>query len=319
LSIFVVNDGVARLLRHQDGVATLAQLTGQGHTESSVRAEVTARRWQRIGSRCVVTHNHVPTRRQLMWVAVLDPVGPTALAGLTSLETVGFKFFGAEMEQIHVVVQRGSRYHRLPGVRIHESRRFDPDRVVHDADLPRLPTARSVLDAAAWQPHRRYAAALLAAGVQQRLCTAAELGDELPHVGRIRHKQMMRLTILDIGGGAEALSEIDIGSVCGRYQLVPPVRQRFRRDRQGRKRYLDCEWELPSGGIVVLEVDGAHHLLVEHWEADMKRERDIVVSGRRVLRATANEARYEQAGLARDLRAAGIPTELSGGGVAIAT
>jgi hypothetical protein len=314
-----VNDDTARLLRHQDGVATLAQLVGQRHTESAVRAEVTARRWQRIGARCVVAHNHVPTRRQLMWAAVLDPVGPVALAGLTSLEMVGFRFFGTEMDQIHIIVRRGSRYHLLPGVRIHESRRFDPDRVVHDTGIPRLPTARSALDAASWQPYQRYAAALLAAAVQQGICTAVDLGRELPHVGRIRHKQLMRLTILDIAGGADALSEIDIGVVCRRYRLVPPARQRFRRDREGRKRYLDCEWNLPDGGIVVLEVDGAHHLLVEHWEADMKRERDVVISGRRVLRATANEARHEQARLAADLRAVGVPTELSGGDVAIAT
>ena len=91
----------------------------------------------------------------------------------------------------------------------------------------------------------------------------------------------------------------------------------MRRDPAGRRRYLDCEWELEDGRVVVLEVDGSHHVEVGHWEADMKRERAIVVSRRTVLRCTANEARHDQAALAADLRAAGVPAhELSGGGVA---
>lgn len=72
-------------------------------------------------------------------------------------------------------------------------------------------------------------------------------------------------------------------------------------------RYLDCEWILPDGSVVALEIDGAHHMEVEHWENDMKRERGVVISGRRVLRATANEARYEQSELAADLEAIGVP------------
>lgn len=127
------------MLADQDGVATLPQLTAAGMTAHAVRAQVDARRWTRLGDRCVVTHNAVPTRMQWMWVAVLD------------------------------------------------SRRFG---------------------------------------------------------------------------------------------LQPPERQSIRRDRSGGKRYLDCEWRLEAGRVVVLEVDGSHHFLVEHWEADMRRERTVVISGR---------------------------------------
>lgn len=121
----------------------------------------------------------------------------------------------------------------------------------------------------------------------------------------------MRLALHDIAGGAEALSEIDVADLCRRFGLRPPARQQVRRDRTGRRRYLDCEWRLEDA-IVVLEVDGSHHVEVEHWEADLRRERGIVVSGRRVLRATAHEVRHDQASVAADLAAAGVPrTELS--------
>lgn len=288
-------------------------------SEGWVRAQVDAHRWQRIGHRCVVSHNQVLDRRQRMWVAVLDPVGPTALAGLSSLELAGLRYFGEEARQIHVVVQRGARYHVFPGVRIHESRRFDPAFLHWSEGLPSTSLARSALDAGAWQPHPRYACGVLAAVVQQGICGAADLSDALQFVGRIRHKQHMRRAVADIAGGAQALSEIDIAHLCRRYDIVPPARQRLRRDPTGRKRYLDCEWELPGGRIVVLEVDGSHHLTVESWEADMKRERGIVVSGRQVLRVTANEARHAQREIAGDLRALGVPTDLSGGEVAMAT
>jgi hypothetical protein len=314
-----MNPDLARLLLHQAGVATGTQLVGQGLTESHVRAQARAGRWQRVGDRCVVIHNHVLTRRQRMWVAVLDPAGPTALAGLSALEVAGFRFFGRETELIHVLVRRGARYHRFAGVTIHESRRFEPSDVQHRDWLPCLPLARSALDAAAWQPFPRYARGLIAAAVQQRMCTAAELGEQLQFVGRIRHKQHLRLAIDDITGGAEALSELDVADLCRRHSLEPPARQRVRRDPAGRRRYLDCEWDLPDGRIVVLEVDGSHHVEVEHWEADMKRERSVVISRRTVLRCTANEARHEQGSVARDLRAVGVPSHLSGGGVARAT
>lgn len=302
-----MNPRVEGLLHEQDGVATYPQLAAAGMSRHEIKAQVDARRWRRYGDRCLVTHNFVPTRTQRMWVAVLDNRGLAALAGFSALEVRGFRFFGSEPELIHVVVRRGATYHRFPGVKVHESRRFRSTDVVVAPGLPRLPVARSAIDAAAWQPHPRYACAVLAAVVQQRLCSPLDLAATLATVGRVRHKQPMRLVIDDITGGAEALSEIDVGGMCRRFEIEPPRRQVVRRDRSGRKRYLDCEWRLPDGSLVVLEVDGSHHLLVEAWEADIKRERRVVISGRQVLRCTANEARYDQADLAHDLRAAGVP------------
>jgi len=292
-------------IRRQAGVATLDQLERSGLSPARIRANVDARRWRRFGERCVLLHNSTPSRAQWIWIAMLDYPGPVALAGLTALQSVGFTFFGRELELIHVVGPRGTRYHRFPDVKVHESRRFSTADIHPESPIPRTFVSRSALDAAAWQPYPRYACAVLAAVVQQRLCTAHDLATELPLVGRIRHKAHMRLALQDIAGGAEALSELDIATMCRDFGLPAPDRQRVRRDSSGRRRYLDCEWLL-SGHLVVLEVDGAHHMRVQHWNEDMKRERRVVISGRRVLRATAYEARNEPAELARDLRSMGI-------------
>ncbi|HET6625817.1 MAG TPA: hypothetical protein VFG63_05470 [Nocardioidaceae bacterium] len=299
------------LLRSQAQVARVQQLVDAGLTRKYVRSQVDARRWQRYGDHCIITHNHIPTRRQRMWLSVLEPVGPVCLGAWTALETAGFRFFGEEQQSIHVLVQRGNTSGRAAGVTVHESRRFSPADIDPGSVLPRTPVARSALDAGAWQPSRRYACGVLAAVVQQKLCTVDELFAQLQYVGRVRHKSAMRLALHDIAGGAEALSELDIATMCRRFGIRPPDRQRIRRDRHGRKRYLDCEWVLADGSVVVLEVDGGHHFEVQHWEADVKRERGVVVAGRRVgrivLRATAHEARYDQAELSADLEAIGVP------------
>ena len=65
---------------------------------------------------------------------------------------VGFRFFGRETERIHVVVRRGARYHRMPGVTIHESRRFEPQDVdrrhgVPCTEVPRSAYLRLLADA----------------------------------------------------------------------------------------------------------------------------------------------------------------------------
>ncbi|WP_375429749.1 hypothetical protein [uncultured Friedmanniella sp.] len=128
----------------------------------------------------------------------------------------------------------------------------------------------------------------------------------MARVGRIRHKAYLRLALEDIAAGAGASGELDVARMCRRFGLVPPRRQVLRYDSTGRPRYLDCEWDLPDGGIVVLEVDGRHHLDVSQWQADMRRERSVVVSGRKVLRATNLELRLDPGPIASDLLALGV-------------
>ncbi|QDP95637.1 hypothetical protein FOE78_06700 [Microlunatus elymi] len=156
--------------------------------------------------------------------------------------------------------------------------------------------------------------------VQQRLCTVEQLDEALGRVGRVRHKRYMRLALVDIAGGAQALGEIDMARVCRRFGLQPPKRQVRRKDASGKWRYLDCEWDLPTGEILVLEIDGRHHYDVSQWEADMRRERGVVVSRRWVLRATAFEVRLEPGPLVADLISMGVPriSDLSALGSAIA-
>lgn len=296
-----------RLAHRQQQVLTRAQLRQIGLSQVEIRAQIAARRWTNWGAHVVVLHNAEPSRRQLMWASTLDAGPPAALVSHTGLELSGFRDFARAAALVHLMVPRGAKVTQHPSVVVHESRRVQPELHVHQQGLPCTTPPRSALDAAAWQPWPRFACAMVAAVVQQRLCTPAQLDAALAVVGRVRHKAYLREALRDIAGGAEALSELDLAKVCRRFGLQPPDRQVRRTDAHGRLRYLDAEWVLPNGERVLLEVDGAHHFEVEHWQKDMRRERALVVSGSRVLRATAVELRLEPAAVVTDLLGAGVP------------
>jgi hypothetical protein len=121
--------------------------------------------------------------------------------------------------------------------------------------------------------------------------------------------KLLRSLLLDIQGGAESMAEIDLGRICRRFGLAPPARQRRRKDREGRWRWTDAEWDLPDGRTLVLEVDGGFHMEVEHWTADVRRQRKITDPRRTVVRATALELRLEPTSVVDDLSALGVPPQ----------
>ncbi len=244
-----------------------------------------------------------------MWIALLDVSTQAALCSHTALDCAGFRSFAREADEVHLLVPRGTKTLDLVGVRVHEFRRFDSRDLVTYDGYPCVIPAQAAVDAAAWQPWPRFAMTMMAAVVQQGLCTVPDLDRALARCGRVRHKNYMRIALHDIVGGAESLGEIDVAAGCRRFGLRQPSRQVFRRDPSGRRRYLDCEWILADGTIVVLEIDGAHHMDVEHWEADMRRERKIVTSRRFVLRATSAEVRLDPADIFADLRRMGVPIQ----------
>jgi very-short-patch-repair endonuclease len=85
-----------------------------------------------------------------------------------------------------------------------------------------------------------------------------------------------------------------------------------RKDASGRRRHFDCEWNLPDGRVLVLEIDGSFHMHTENWWKDMQRERSVVTGGGVVLRCASVEIRLEPGRIAGDLLAMGVPLVASG-------
>ncbi|WP_232378338.1 DUF559 domain-containing protein [Micromonospora humida] len=131
--------------------------------------------------------------------------------------------------------------------------------------------------------------------------TPGELDAVARRLPRLRRAALIRHTIGDLAGGAEALSEIDLVRLCRRHRLPRPELQERRRDAAGRTRYLDAYWR--QWGLHV-EVDGAHHMDVRHWAADLRRQNGVWISGDRILRFTAFDVRHRPDEVAAQLRAA---------------
>ena len=222
------------------------------------------------------------TPTQNRWRRLLNAGSEAALCARTALEVDGLR--GWEDPAVHVLFSKGERPPTVAGVVAHESRRYNPVTDRHPVALPwRTRAERSAIDAAAWSRSPRTACGLLAAVVQQRLATSDRLLSELQRVGQVRHRKVMAAARRH-PGWRSGLSEIDFGRLCRRYGLPEPIRQQMRRDRDGRRRYLDAEFRARDGTTVVVEVDGAVHLLVQTYWDDMDRQNSLTVHGERVLR-----------------------------------
>jgi hypothetical protein len=228
------------------------------------------------------------------------------LAGATAAAEGGVRGLRAGPLQVLVPAVR-SRSLRLPalpidmpGVRVYRSRTLPPEhRQV--GQPPRTTMARSVLDAAVWARTPDEARVILAAACQQRRVTPDEIRKVLAVLPTARRRALIRTTLADVDGGAQALSEIDFVSLCRLFRLPPPDLQERRKDVDGRNRYLDAywrEWRLH------VEVDGAHHMDVRHWAADMLRQNQVWIAGDRILRFPAWLIRARPVEVADQLRAA---------------
>ena len=282
-------------------VTTVTALLRQGITAAHIRAQIGARRWQRLG--CTIVLHNGPLSERQQWMTARLHAGPSAiLTAFTAAQAFGLN--GWPREAIHVLAPGGTRLRRgCPvEVRLHLTSRWDavathPGSVVH-----RLPDA--LLLAASTFTSVRPACGVLAAAVQQRLVSVPALRDALDRSMRVRHRAGLVAAIEDIGQGSEALSEIDFARLCRRFRLPVPQRQAVRVESSGRRRYLDATWRRADGRIVVVEVDGALHLVAARWWADQLRQNELMLSDAIVLRFPSIVVRAEPALVAAQLRRA---------------
>jgi Protein of unknown function (DUF559) len=290
----------AALCQRQSGVVTVADAVaclGRAH----VRWKIATGQWQRPCRGIVVTFSGPLGRAHQEWAAVLAAGAGTVLAGLSAARLDGLTGFDTGRIYLLAPASRRVRVQLPPGVVLHRSGLLASG-AVHPLRLPpRTRLARSIVDAAAWMGSDDRARAVLAAAVQQRLARVTDLQSVLDRRPALRRRSLITLTLRDIAGGAEALSELDFGRLTRRFGLPQPDRQAIRLDEHGRRRWLDAYWD-PAR--LVAEVDGRWHMEALAWWADMRRDNELTVSGLRVLRFPAFAVRDEPELVAAQLRAA---------------
>jgi very-short-patch-repair endonuclease len=297
--------GLADLLSCQDGVLRVDSVM-RYLTRDALRWRVTSGRWQQPCRGVVVAQSGPFTEIQVLRIAALWAGPGAALAGLTAATLDGLTGFtdrGKPADRpIHVLVPAFCPVRRqrpsLPLV-VHYSRLLGDDDIHPLRQPARTRIARSVVDAAAWMATGRGAQAVLAAGVQQRLVRVADLTAVVARNRRLPRRAMIKATLDDIAGGAQALSELDFSRLLRRHRLPEPDRQAQRPDADGRRRWLDAVWEAAR---LIVEVDGIHHMEAAQYWADTDRDNSFTLGGYRVLRFPAFVVRYNPGYVAGKVR-----------------
>jgi hypothetical protein len=102
----------------------------------------------------------------------------------------------------------------------------------------------------------------------------------------LRRRQLIIQTLADVAGGSQAISELDFLRLVVRpFGLPEPSRQSARRDRRGRRRWIDAAWDDRK---IAVEIDGAQHTEdpLQRWD-DMERDIDLTLDGYQTLRFPA--------------------------------
>lgn len=280
-----LRSSLSALGTEQDGVVRRDELTAKGLSRHVVESMLTSGRWRAHGQMVIAMHNGPLIHEQQLWAVVLNAGQLAALAARTAATAQGL--VGWDAECIEIVVVKG--FFGVPSgldisVKVHESRRFGITDLHPGRRLPQVRIERAIVDAAAWSRSPRTACGLLAAGVQQRATTAARLRAELDGAGAIRHRRLLARALVDIEGGAQAMSEIDFLRFCRRHGFPRPMLQAVRLDRNGRRRYLDATFERRDGRLVRVEIDGALHLVVRTYWDDMVRGNELTIGRETAIR-----------------------------------
>lgn len=278
------------LLFVQDGVISRRQALGH-LSEAAVRHRIASGRWQVACPGVYLTHSGPMTVHQCLWVASLA-VGrgrPALVGGSSALTVLGMR--GLPARPVHVLISAEHQHRRPPpGVAVHRTRHLPREDQHRLGRPPCTMPARSVIDAAQWARSEQDAVAVIAAAFQQRLVAAVDMAPVLARMTRLKRRRLIVAAVADAAGGAESVAEVDFARLCRQHRLPEPSRQAVRVDSTGRRRYRDVyfdDWRLH------VEIDGAQHMEVRAWYADMRQQNEIVIAGERLLRFPAWMIRHK--------------------------
>jgi hypothetical protein len=290
----------------QAGLITRRQLRAVGVRSQAVTHRIATDRWQPLSPTVIATFTGDLGDTHRLWLGVLHGGEGALVAGLHAAEIGGLENW--HRDEIEVLVPAAIRVPSpLDGYRFVRTTRDLATLRLADLALPCCLPIAAVLLWAAGQDNLRTVRGVLAAVVQQRRTTPDQLLRMLDQLGRLRHAAEMRSTLTEIAGGAQSVAELDVRRMCRTHGLALPSRQVKRYDADGRVRFTDCEWRLPGGRTLVLEVDGVFHMEVQHWEDDLARQRALSGPDRIIVRCSARELREEAGRVARDLIRLGVP------------
>lgn len=296
------------LVEQQDGVLARRQGLRSGLSEDAWQWQLDRGAWRAVLPGVAVCHSGEPTDRQRAWAAFLLAGEGAALSADAALIDLGMRLPTPEVLHVAIPEERIVVAQALTGVE--RAGRVQPHRVRglnelrHPVRLlPVVRPAAAVLHAAAWAPSDRAAEWRVAAAVQQRIVRADDLRSALQDMPKLKRRALVRAVLDDVQLGAHASSELDFLRLLRRNRLPPPDELQLL-PRTNKVCYLDAVWKRQR---VAAEVDGAHHIEVGAWDADVLRANEVVVAHRAdgvvLVRFTTGNLRNDEPVVVQQLRA----------------
>lgn len=294
-----------RLAAAQDRVLTRGQLAGAGVSRRSIAHRLHTGIWTAPSPTVIVTQSGDLHLGQLHWLGVLHGGRDALVGGLSAAAVHGLRSWERDTITILVPEARGA-VRPLPGFEFIRTRHDLGRMRRHRGGAPVAAIEPSVLLWAARQRSERTASGVVAAVLQQRVSQPDSLHAWIERLAPLRHAMVLSTVVSDFEGGSQSVSEADVRRMCRRHGLTLPRRQTSRLDAHGKRRFTDCEWSLPDGRTVVLEVDGSFHMSVTEWAEHVARSRALSTPDRAVIHCTGLELRDDDSRLAADLRRLGV-------------
>lgn len=293
------DQALAQLLRPGASVATHAELREIGVPMSTITYRLRpGGPWQRVLPGVVAGHRGILTRYERRLGALRYAGEGSALTGLDALDVLGLRSRGLRRsERVHLVIphtsQKGShgfalltRSRRAVGTSVREGLRV-------------VSAARAVVDACRREDARDEVRELVAAVVQQRLCTVADVSEEVRLAQRQR-TALPRAVLSEVAAGIRSVAEAKLRTGFDRYG-VPQPRWNFevRNDAGELVVTLDAYWEDLEAELEINSVEW--HLAPRAFKKTTRRQRVVVLSGRSTISVLPSEIDDDLEGICREV------------------
>ena len=283
----------------QRGVISRAQALADGLTEDALRHRIRpGGPWLRLLPGVYLTTNGAPTPDQMLTAAVVYAGQQSVVTGLAALPVYGIKATAPKCIDVLVPYQR--RCSSRAFVAVHRTVRL-PEAGAHDLAIAFAPAARAVVDAARGLQRRPDVRAVVAATVQRRMCTIADLTAELA-AGPVRGSAVARAVLAEVADGIRSPAEGAFRVLVLRSGLPAPLFNPALYLNGAFLAVVDAWW--PQAGLAA-EVDSREwHLSPGDWEKTMDRHRRLVAAGIRTLHVSPREVRDHPEKIVRQIAAA---------------
>lgn len=274
------------LLHHQDGVLACWQAAQCGLSATAVENLLRTGRWRRLYRGVHAAFTGEPSRRCVLWAAVLRCGPDAALSHHTAAELDGIR--GRRTDAVHVTIPGTARVrlgvpdfgNGLPALIVHRSARITAAR--HPARTPpRTRTEETVLDLVDVAADFDEAFSWLCAAVAGRMVMPEHIHAAMARRAKMRWRTDVLVALGEIADGVHSLLERRyVRDVERPHRLPAPARQ-YRWRHRSTSTYLDCFFA--EFGVRV-EVDGlAWHPVESRWR-EIHQDNRLLGSGIITLR-----------------------------------